>query len=132
MTRQDTVGGRTADTLSREELAMIDRAWEVHKAAMPVATIINDNQPYRTAIIEITIEPPTLPVGTRLYAEPKAIPLAGESVTAEELAEEMRLECWRRGGPPIYHADKIADAILGKYQVIAKTGRAALKTAGGE
>lgn len=36
----------------------------------PVATVINDNQPGRTAIIEVMTDPPTLPVGTKLYAEP--------------------------------------------------------------
>jgi hypothetical protein len=36
----------------------------------PVATVINDNQPGRTAIIEVMTNPPTLPVGTMLYARP--------------------------------------------------------------
>ena len=36
----------------------------------PVATVINDNQPGKTAIIEVMTDPPTLPVGTMLYAAP--------------------------------------------------------------
>lgn len=35
-----------------------------------VAIVINDNQPGRTALIEITADPPTLEVGTKLYMEP--------------------------------------------------------------
>lgn len=124
MTSTTAAGALTENELTSEELVMIDRAWEMHRAARPVATVINDNQLGRTAIIEITIDPPTLQVGTRLYAEPKAIPLACSPVSVEELAEELRLECWRRGGPPIHHADKIAQAILAKYQVYAKTGGA--------
>ena len=50
---------------------MIDQAWETHKAASPVATVINDNQPGRTAIIEISKEPSTLAVGTKLYEAPQ-------------------------------------------------------------
>jgi hypothetical protein len=61
------------EPLSDRDHAMIDQAWENHKAALPVATVINDNQPGRTAIIEITIDPPTLPVGTKLYAGPKMV-----------------------------------------------------------
>lgn len=61
--------------LSARDLSMVDQAWENHKAAVPVATVINDNQPGRTAIIEIRKEPPTLAVGTELYEGPKAIPL---------------------------------------------------------
>jgi hypothetical protein len=63
------------EPLSARDHAMIDQAWENHKAALPVATVINDNQPGRTAIIEITIDPPTLPVGTKLYAGPKMVEL---------------------------------------------------------
>lgn len=61
--------------LSARDQSMIDQAWEVHKAAMPVATVINDNQPGRTAIIEISKEPPTLVVGTKLYAAPQMVPI---------------------------------------------------------
>lgn len=71
--------------LSANELAMIDQAWENHKAAIPVATVINDNQPGRTAIIEISKEPPTLTVGTRLYEEAKSVPL--EAKWRTELSE---------------------------------------------
>ncbi len=39
----------------------------------PVATVIDDNQPGRTAIIEVMTDPPTLPVGTKLYAEPQEL-----------------------------------------------------------
>lgn len=61
--------------LTTRDQNMIDQAWEVHKAALPVAIVINDNQPGRTAIIEISKEPPTLAVGTKLYAEPKMVPI---------------------------------------------------------
>lgn len=61
------------DELTPADLAQIDQAWENHKAALPVAVVINNNQPGRTAIIEITVDPPTLNVGAKLYAEPKAI-----------------------------------------------------------
>jgi hypothetical protein len=63
------------EPLSDRDHAMIDQAWENYKAAVPVATVINDNQPGRTAIIKITIDPPTLPVGTKLYAGPKMVEL---------------------------------------------------------
>jgi hypothetical protein len=63
------------EPLSDRDHAMIDQAWENYKAALPVATVINDNQPGRTAIIEITIDPPTLPIGTKLYAGPKMVEL---------------------------------------------------------
>lgn len=51
----------------------IDQAWENFKAAVPVAQVVNDNQPGKTAIIEILSEPPTLGVGTKLFAAPVQI-----------------------------------------------------------
>jgi hypothetical protein len=54
--------------LDADDLAMIDAAWEKHKAAGPVAKVINDNQPGNTAIIEILRDPPTLGVGTLLFS----------------------------------------------------------------
>ena len=75
--------------LSPAELNMINQAWENHKAAIPVAVVTNDNQPGRTAIIEITTTPPTLKVGTALYAAPKVIPMGGASISARELADEI-------------------------------------------
>jgi hypothetical protein len=85
------------DGLSAKDLCAIDQAWENHKAALPVAVVINDNQPGRKAIIEITIDPPTLGVGTKLYAEPKAIdPLqpaqSAPANDAERIAEVVSEE----------------------------------------
>ncbi len=54
--------------LTADELSLIDSAWEAHKAAAPVARVIDDNQPGKTAVIEVLIDPPTLAVGTELYA----------------------------------------------------------------
>lgn len=56
--------------LTDEEKALIDGAWEKHNAAAPVARIINDNQPGKTAIVEILKNPPTLGVGTLLFSAP--------------------------------------------------------------
>lgn len=53
--------------LDAADLMKIDEAWEKHKAAGPVARVLNDNQPGRTAIIEILCDPPTLEVGTDLF-----------------------------------------------------------------
>lgn len=75
------------EPLSTRDLAMIDQAWENHKAALPVATVINDNQPGRTAIIEITIDPPTLPVGTKLYAGPKMFELLSSLTPAQQAVD---------------------------------------------
>lgn len=51
----------------------VDQAWENFKAAVPVAQIVNDNQPGKTALVEILIDPPTLGVGTKLFAAPVQI-----------------------------------------------------------
>jgi len=56
--------------LSSDELDLISQSFENYKTAIPVARIINDNQPGNTAIIEILCEPPTLGVGTELFAKP--------------------------------------------------------------
>lgn len=59
------------EPLTPEEQARIDAAWETHKTAAPaepVARVINDNQPGNTAIIEVLCTPPTLVVGTELFA----------------------------------------------------------------
>lgn len=49
--------------------ADIDASLSRIRAAIPVARIINDNQPGNTAVVEIYTNPPTLPVGTLLYAK---------------------------------------------------------------
>lgn len=54
--------------LDAADLLKIDEAWASFKAAGPVARVINDNQPGRTAIIEVLCEPATLAVGTELFA----------------------------------------------------------------
>lgn len=71
--------------LDATDFALIDAAWEHHRDAVPAARVINDNQPGRTAIIEVLCDPPTLEVGTELYRRPAlkfgALPLptpAGE------------------------------------------------------
>jgi hypothetical protein len=48
----------------------IDQGWQNYKSALPVAEVVNDNQPGKTAIVEILTDPPTLAVGTKLYATP--------------------------------------------------------------
>ncbi len=40
------------------------------RSAIPVARVTNDNQPGNSAIIEVFGDPPTLAVGTLLYAAP--------------------------------------------------------------
>jgi hypothetical protein len=67
-------------TLDAHDLDLIDQAWENHKAGLPVAVVIDDNQPGRTAIIEITVEPPTLVVGTKLFAAPKMVHMSEKRV----------------------------------------------------
>lgn len=66
------------EELSDEDKARIDAAWEAHKAAAPVARIINDNQPGSTAIVEVLTSPPTLTVGTELFTAPQALSRRGE------------------------------------------------------
>jgi len=58
------------DQMSDDFSRTVDQSWENFKAALPVAQIINDNQSGRTAIIEILIDPPTLAIGTKLFASP--------------------------------------------------------------
>lgn len=102
---------REDDPLSARDLTMMDQAWENHKAALPVATVINDNQPGRTAIIEITIDPPTLGLGTKLYASPKTVKL----ISADEIAEELRIQIRKCGGvisSGSVSINKIAGALL--------------------
>ena len=60
------------EELDAADLMKIDQAWEAFKDAGPVAKVINDNQPGKTAIIEITCDPPTLEVGTELFTSSKA------------------------------------------------------------
>lgn len=47
---------------------VVQSSWERFKASMPVAKVINDNQPYNQAIVQVLRDPATLPVGTLLYA----------------------------------------------------------------
>jgi hypothetical protein len=66
-----STGSYEASNAKEEWLSEMDERIEFmenFQSVQPVATVINDNQPGRTAIIEITIDPPTLPVGTKLYA----------------------------------------------------------------
>lgn len=58
------------DVLDAEMFDQMTQAWQTFKAAIPAAVVINDNQPGKTAIIEILTDPPTLPVGTKLFASP--------------------------------------------------------------
>lgn len=48
----------------------IEQGWQNFKSAIPVAVVINDNQPGKTAIIEILTDPPTLEIGTKLFVAP--------------------------------------------------------------
>lgn len=51
---------------------VVQSSWERFKASMPVAKIINDNQPDNQAIIQVLTDPPTLPVGTLLFTSLQA------------------------------------------------------------
>jgi len=62
------------DQMSEEFSLEVDQAWGAFKAASPVAQVVNDNQPNNTAIIEILCDPPTLSVGTKLFAAPVKFP----------------------------------------------------------
>lgn len=53
--------------VSPEESLVINDMWERFKASLPVAKVINDNQPGEQAIVHILRDPPTLPVGTLLF-----------------------------------------------------------------
>ncbi len=52
---------------------VVQSSWERFKASMPVAKVINDNQPDNQAIIQVLRDPPTLPVGTLLYASQRGV-----------------------------------------------------------
>lgn len=58
------------EQMTEEFSQTVEQSWQNFKAAVPVATVINDNQTGKTAIIEILSDPPTLVVGTKLYAAP--------------------------------------------------------------
>jgi len=58
------------DQMTEEFSQEVEQAWQTFKAATPAAVVINDNQPGKTAIIEILNDPPTLAVGTKLFAAP--------------------------------------------------------------
>lgn len=58
------------DQMTEEFSQEVDQAWQTFISAIPAAVVINDNQPGKTAIIEILTDPPTLPVGTKLFASP--------------------------------------------------------------
>lgn len=62
------------DQMTEEFSQEVDQAWQTFKAATPAAVVINDNQAGKTAIIEILTDPPTLPVGTKLFAAPVKVP----------------------------------------------------------
>lgn len=111
-----------SDELSSEDLRMIDRAWETHKAALPIATVIDDNQPGRTAIIRIDVEPPTIQVGTLLYGQPKAVG------AERELALQNALEAV--AGTEVTSVR--TDALVKTINAMRDIARAALKSAGGE
>lgn len=51
----------------------VQNSWERFKASMPVAKVINDNQPDNQAVIQVLIDPPTLPVGTLLFASRQGV-----------------------------------------------------------
>lgn len=51
-----------------EEAASINASWDRFKAMFPVAKVVNDNQPDNQAVVVVLRDPPTLPVGTLLYA----------------------------------------------------------------
>lgn len=57
-----------SEPLPAEDDAEIEASLRRLRAAIPVARVINDNRPGNTATIEVYTNPPTLPVGTLLYA----------------------------------------------------------------
>jgi len=54
--------------MTAEESATVDASWERFKAMLPVAKVVNDNKPDNQAVVAVLRDPPTLPVGTLLYA----------------------------------------------------------------
>ena len=72
--------------LSSKELDLISQGFENYKTAVPVAKVVNDNQPGKTAIVEILCDPATLGVGTELYIKPVLVQSDHESVTVEHIA----------------------------------------------
>jgi hypothetical protein len=58
------------EQMTEEFSHTVEQSWQNFKSAIPVATVINDNQPGKTAVIEILADPPTLPVGTKLFTTP--------------------------------------------------------------
>lgn len=82
--------------LTAEENAMIDAAWEKHKAAeppKPVAVVINNNQPGRTTIIEVLKEPPTLDIGTELWDRPSEAYLKAQLAAKDAELERAQVCC---------------------------------------
>lgn len=93
--------------LDADELAMIDRAWEHHKASGPVAKVIDDNQPGKTAIIEILVDPPTLGVGTLLFAA--VGPFKSETPDTHGWLIECGRQTWWDGRKPGLDAEFTSD-----------------------
>ncbi|QIB39310.1 hypothetical protein G3A56_15955 [Rhizobium oryzihabitans] len=58
------------DQMTEEFSQEVEQSWQTFKSAIPAAVVINDNQPGKTAIIEILADPPTIPVGTKLFTAP--------------------------------------------------------------
>jgi hypothetical protein len=60
-----------ASEITAEGQANLDASWEYFLSKLAVAKVINDNQPENHALIEVLLDPPTLPVGTLLYTHPQ-------------------------------------------------------------
>lgn len=66
----DAFDAEMDDQMAHDFAHEVEQGWQNFKSALPVAEVVNDNQPGKTAIIEILTQPPTLAVGTKLYAMP--------------------------------------------------------------
>lgn len=58
-----------AEPATAEEEASVEASWQRFKSSLPVARVVDDNQPGNAAVIEVLTDPPTLAVGTLLYAK---------------------------------------------------------------
>ena len=47
---------------------VVENVWQRFVESMPAAKVVNDNQPNNQAVIVVLRDPPTLPIGTLLYA----------------------------------------------------------------
>ena len=69
-TRQFIEEAEAAFDEADEDEAAVNASLRRIRATIPVARVINDNQPGNAVLVEVYTNPPTLAVGTLLYASP--------------------------------------------------------------